>query len=1215
MHIQKIVVDGFKSYAHRTEITGFDPHFNAITGLNGSGKSNILDSICFVLGITNLSQVRAGNLSELVYKQGQAGINRASVTVVFDNSDTANSPVGYESFPEVTVTRQVLIGGKSKYLINGKTSPANQVGNLFHSVQLNVNNPHFLIMQGRITKVLNMKPNEILGMVEEAAGTRMYENKRVAALKTIEKKQKKVDEINSVLAEEITPTLDRLRDEKVKYLQWSKNNAEIEQIERFVVASDYQRAQDTFRKNEGEVAKIESELQKQHDEISACNNEIVSKEREIDELDSRLNGEFGTAHKEMKTQEEKLSKDLVKITSAWQNSASTVKKAQADHDAAKALVSETKDAVTSKQSEVSNDSSRINQAQKAARDAEEKVERLTKEYQNMCAGISSEESGEGMTLPDQISKAHGDANAADAKAKQAGMKIKHIKKSVKTVEKDMKKEEKSSTALSQEKESAVHKVETLKNKLSTINFSPTEYSQLETERVQLETSTGKLQEIVDTLRAQLQGRLRFNYSDPVRGFDRSKVKGLIAKLIQVNDPKYTTALEVVAGGKLFQVVVDEAITGKALLSRGKLQRRVTIIPLDKIHPKRITHANTERARSVANKMNSTASPAIELVGFDEEVRSAVEYVFGSTLVVGDANAANRICDQTKTRTVTLDGDVYDPSGTISGGSKNNLGTTLSRLCELTSKSSQLSEEKERLRVVIGKLDDLKTSSRKYEDASTKLELCEAELASIEKHLSQTSYGMLLEQFTNMQKEMEDATTEVKEMEKEKDVKWELYNELKDREAELTKNREAKLKGIDEKIKKAKQLANEKDDEARMAESQTQTLSLELESLQVEVAASEEAVNSAKKAFNDASLAEGDLEMKVGEIKAKYDEAKSKLDEIASQMNSCNSELQKLKKERSIITKRSEAAQLKEKKISISIAKHRKDTANASKCISALVKKYPWIETEKEAFGVRGGEYDFDSADLDERSQKLHALQSEQNTLAKKINKKVMGMIEKAEAEYAELNRKKNVVENDKKKIQSVIEELDVKKKSELERTWVKVNRDFGSIFSTLLPGAAAKLEPPKGLHAWEGLEVKVGFGGVWKESLSELSGGQRSLLALSLILSLLLFKPAPMYILDEVDAALDLSHTQNIGNMLKTHFSQSQFIVVSLKEGMFNNANVIFRTKFVDGVSTVTKSIGVGASSKARALANADDNREVHKITSSKRVPRKRSAISMGKEN
>jgi structural maintenance of chromosome 2 len=131
------------------------------------------------------------------------------------------------------------------------------------------------------------------------------------------------------------------------------------------------------------------------------------------------------------------------------------------------------------------------------------------------------------------------------------------------------------------------------------------------------------------------------------------------------------------------------------------------------------------------------------------------------------------------------------------------------------------------------------------------------------------------------------------------------------------------------------------------------------------------------------------------------------------------------------------------------------------------------------------------------------------------------------------------------------------------------NRDFGNIFGDLLPGNSSKLEPPEGCDITEGLEVRVCLGGVWKQSLTELSGGQRSLVALSLILSLLQFKPAPMYILDEVDSALDLSHTQNIGHLLRTRFRGSQFIIVSLKDGMFNNANVLFRTKFRDGVSTV----------------------------------------------
>merc|ERR1719375_251399 len=170
----------------------------------------------------------------------------------------------------------------------------------------------------------------------------------------------------------------------------------------------------------------------------------------------------------------------------------------------------------------------------------------------------------------------------------------------------------------------------------------------------------------------------------------------------------------------------------------------------------------------------------------------------------------------------------------------------------------------------------------------------------------------------------------------------------------------------------------------------------------------------------------------------------------------------------------------------------------------------------------------------------------------------------------------------------------------LRRTWEKVTKDFGSIFSTLLPGTNAKLQAPEGMTETEGLEIKVAFHGAWKQSLTELSGGQRSLLALSLVLALLLFKPAPMYILDEIDSALDLSHTQNIGHMIRTHFPHSQFIIVSLKEGMFNHANVLFRTRFVDGTSQVTR----------YAIRDEDDRVAVPKENNieSEKISRKRKA-------
>lgn len=138
-------------------------------------------------------------------------------------------------------------------------------------------------------------------------------------------------------------------------------------------------------------------------------------------------------------------------------------------------------------------------------------------------------------------------------------------------------------------------------------------------------------------------------------------------------------------------------------------------------------------------------------------------------------------------------------------------------------------------------------------------------------------------------------------------------------------------------------------------------------------------------------------------------------------------------------------------------------------------------------------------------------------------------------------------------------------------TYDVVNTAFGNIFSTLLPGANAQLDLVDTQEIQQGISIRVGFHGEWKESLSELSGGQRSLLALSFVLALLKYKPAPLYILDEIDAALDLQHTQNIGKIIKEHFPQSQFLIISLKEGMFRNANVLFKVEFHEGKSKITR--------------------------------------------
>ena len=288
MYVKLVIIDGFKSYGRRTEIDGFDKEFNAITGLNGTGKSNILDAICFVLGISNLQQVRAQSLQDLVYKSGQAGVTKATVTVKFDNTNKDQQPIGYENCREISVARQIVVGGKGKYLINGKTAQYKQVQDLFGSVQLNINNPNFLIMQGRITKVLNMKPPEILSMIEEAAGTSMYENKKEKSMHLIEKKDSRLVELNNLIADEIQPKLEKLRKDQQQYKEYQKVCRDIEYLTRIYISHKYLQSLKNVE-NSGENIKIlNADIVNSNEKIGINLDEVKDIEDKVQEIQEQL---------------------------------------------------------------------------------------------------------------------------------------------------------------------------------------------------------------------------------------------------------------------------------------------------------------------------------------------------------------------------------------------------------------------------------------------------------------------------------------------------------------------------------------------------------------------------------------------------------------------------------------------------------------------------------------------------------------------------------------------------------------------------------------------------------------------------------------------------------------------------------------------------------------------------------------------------------------
>lgn len=711
MHIEEIILDGFKSYATRTVVSGFDPRFNAITGLNGSGKSNVLDAICFVLGITNLTQVRASNLQELVYKQGQAGVTKASVTIVFNNADAKNSPVGYEQYEQISVARQVVIGGRNKYLINGHTAQVSQVQNLFHSVQLNVNNPHFLIMQGRITKVLNMKPPEILGMIEEAAGTRMYENKKQAALKTMLKKEKKVDEINAILANEITPTLEKLRAEKTHYLKWAANNTEMERLQRFCVAFDFQKAQDALANTAHAVERMQQSQQDAVDQEAQLEQAIADAQHEAAALQKRREKDMGKEFQKLKDDVEKIEKEMVKFTTKLSHCKSSIETQNKAEKAVHAQRAEAEQSMT----KLAKDVERAKQSVAQVEALYSAKETESKEYQRQIQALNAgmEQSGDGdKSLSERLAAKQRELQETSTAVKQINMKLKHLEETIKQKRQQIQQTKNNNLSMDREREQKVRELESMRHSISefTDRFNPNEEQRLLEEMKVLQHKISSCEREVDDASHGLSSRLDFKYTDPYRSFQRDSVKGVLAKLLETKHEWSALALEIAAGGKLYQIVVDNEKTAKDILKFGRLMNRVTIIPLNRISRRTVEPRKIQKAHQVASQYGGKVWEAMELIHFDHEVRPAIEYAFGSSIICETSEIAKNVTfhKDIKVRTVTLDGDSYDPAGTLQGGSAPSSGTPiLLKLHHLITSTRALSDLRREYEGICRTLDAMK----------------------------------------------------------------------------------------------------------------------------------------------------------------------------------------------------------------------------------------------------------------------------------------------------------------------------------------------------------------------------------------------------------------------------------------------------------------------------------------------------------------------------
>ncbi|KAG8906895.1 Structural maintenance of chromosomes protein 2 [Tulasnella sp. 403] len=1197
MRIEELVIEGFKSYPVRTAITGWDASFNAITGLNGSGKSNILDAICFWT-----EQLRCQNQQDLIYKRGAAGVTKASVTIVFDNSDRNKSPAGFEDSKQITVTRQIALPNISKYLLNGHKAQQQAIHSLFQSVQLNINNPNFLIQQGRITKVLNMRPQEILGLVEEAAGTRMFEDRKDKAIRTMGKKEKKVEEITSLLDEEIIPKLDNLRAEKRSYLAYQKACTEIERLTRLLKAYQWATLQQQIDAREKDIVSHRRVINELAQSKAQKEKEGKEAEKQKEAVEKKRDKEIekGGKLKGLEAAVESGEKELARSTTQMEIKSGTIAEEEKKLVELKEVVRELNASVEVKREQVAELKTAFQSVKDSQSAAQTKLESSEELLQTLITGLANSRSTSDTTGGGYLGQiAQAKKRVADATTEEdaARLRLNMLESQFKEKEAKRKQTEKEGGESQNALKRGKKEIEEIKKRLHATGWSTEKEEEENRRAAAAREDVKRLTEELATLKQALTV-LDFSYSDPTPNFDRGKVKGLVASLISLDEAHYdlTTALEISAGAKLYNVVVQDEKVASQLLKDGRLKKRVTIIPLNKIQGVPVPAAKLAKAERVApGKVHS----AISLVGYPDEVDAAMSYVFGTTLICADNKSANAVAfdKEISLYCVSADGTAYDPSGTLSGGAAPSTSGLLVKVQQINEVQGRLKEAK----AVVEQMDRANREGGKekreiWKRLSRELEIKAHEVRLLEEQvggsnasrvrlafLASASKNFPTNDTTKLAAEVEALKQSIAELKQAvqtaKTKQKEAADECKKLERDMDDfkhNKDSKLKELKAEIAKQKSELSKFNTVVKQRQKELQTAQLELEQMEKDISSSTARVNEAQE-----------------NLVALREDLKEQETELAKYQASHEKNVARLKKERATLTRFDEELTaldqvIKEKRqgitdVDLEVQKAQHDLKAMEGSISGLVSqvkklesKYEWIEEEKKHFGKQGSAYDFNdpNVDMKKMADKARELEESQKGMSKKVNPKVVNMIDSVEKKETALKKMLTTVMKDKTKIEKTIEELERHKRDALEKCWTKVNTDFGEIFAELLPGNFAKLVPSDGKDVTQGLDVKVRLGSVWKESLTELSGGQRSLIALSLIMALLQVKPAPMYILDEIDSALDLSHTQHIGQLFRSRFKGSQFIVVSLKEGLFTNANVLFKARFRDGTSVVEATNG-----------------------------------------
>lgn len=1138
--VKRLTIQGFKSFGKFTHVD-FPPGFTAIVGPNGSGKSNVIDSLCFVLGRTSVKSLRADRLTELIFNGGQDGrpAARAEVGIKFDNS-AGELPVDSK---EVEVTREVHKDGKSVYRINGKRSTRAQIADMLSKARISASG-HNIILQGDVARIVEMNGLQRREIIDEICGIAEYEDKKSRATRELEKVQGKIGEAMAVFRErkKFLDSYERDKDKALRYQEIQKKltgyRAEIYQIKIKKGKKELELIKKDTTEYEGKRNGFESERTKGQEDVNGL-------QEKINQIDAKIaeghQSKYGKEIQELRVAIGSLDEKKKLLLGQKESLEAQLEEAELGAEEIIGRQKGAKEELEGLKAERERINKGLNSAQAEVKKLRDKIMSGGKDVREKMSGLREAVEAKRESLHEVQKDVERVKEYIRVKEEERnGIDIEANKKEIETLEGERRAVEGQLAGLEGDVKSLEEKVAgtigSIVEKEEELAKSDTEFGRLEGLRARLDAEYGAYKNKAGFARAVKE----------VADSGIAGIVGTVAELGEVPE-KYESAITTAAGRRLQNVVVkDDTVAEKCIAYlKEKDVGRATFLPLNKV-----------KGEAVKSPPEGSIDFAYNLVGHGKEYDAIFAYVFGRTIVAEDVAKARAI-GIGKERIVTLEGDLMERGGAMTGGSKlRGVGFKSEGLEErLESTNGELGGlEKKRdwLRNSIGELrkqldldePQLREKSRELERLGGSLEAVERKLEGIN---SLGGEGRLKE----IEDNLGESRAELEKLaERENGARAGLEKEI----SELEKiEEEVGIKDVDkfnEDMEDKEGVVARLQEEKNEAGARFSALKAQLEGLVgKELEAGQKLITRVKGALEGIKGSEGELRKN-----------------LESSRKALGSLMEKEEEESGIKSLLGEKTSLSEK-----IEKARKGVQECYRKIADLERSNNELVARKASIETRMADLREEYPDFEGQTIEIKHGESELERLIGKFNKELteIGSVnmlaieayDELKKDFDELVEKKAKLEGEKAAVEKFMEEIDEKKKDAFMTTFLEILDKFEKTYGRLDPGGEAHLileNPDSPFEA--GMEIQVRPRGKELINIDALSGGEKTMTALAFIFAIQQYRPAPFYILDEVDAALDKMNSQMLGEMLSEYAKSgiAQFIIITHNDSVLEKADRLY---------------------------------------------------------